>query len=113
MTLRIIQRTQYYEDQTHRLRWLQSLLPIRPEAPESGFQRRVRADGSSRWGCKVCAVHRVKGMSPQLQRFQLRPHAARLPNLLRHGQSQSSHAVATKAYGGSPGDIMWKKVTIS
>ena len=61
MTLRIIQRTQYYEHQTHRFRWLQSLLPIRPEAPESGFQRRVQADGSSRWGCKVCAVHGVKG----------------------------------------------------
>ena len=78
-------------------RWLQSLLPIRPVAPESWFQRRVQADGSSRWGCKVCAVHAVKGISPQLQRFQLPPHAARLPNLLRHGQSQS-HAVATKAY---------------
>ena len=30
----------------------------------------------------------MKGISPQLQRFQLRPHAARLPNLLRHGQSE-------------------------
>ena len=90
-----------------RLRWLQSLLPIRQEAPESWFQRRVLADGSSRWGCKVCAVHAAgKGADGlmrrisslwQLQRFQLRPKAARLPNLRRHGQSQS-HAVATKAY---------------
>ena len=80
-----------------RLRWLQSLLPIRPEAPESWLQRRVLADGSSRWGCKVCAVHAVDGISLQLQRFQLRPKAARLPNLRRHGQSQA-HAVATKAH---------------
>ena len=97
---------------TARLRWLQSLLPIRQEAPESWLQRPVRADGSSRWGCKVCAVHAAKGLMGkgadgmmmrrissqcQLPRFQLRPNAARLPHLRRHGQSQA-HAVATKAY---------------
>ena len=64
MTLRIIQRTQYYEDQTLRLRWFQSLLPIRPEAPESWFQRRVQADGSSRWGCKV-SLRRARGEGDQ------------------------------------------------
>ena len=81
-----------------RLRRLQSLLPIRPEAPESWLQRRVLADGSSRWGCKVCAaVHAANGISAQLQRFQLRPNAARLPYLRRHGQSPA-HAVARLAY---------------
>ena len=78
-----------------RLRWFQSLLPIRPEAPESWLQRHVLADGSSRWGCKVCAVHAVGGSSLRL--FRLRPKAARLANLQRHGQSQA-HAVATKAH---------------
>ena len=36
------------------------VLPIRPEAPESWFQRRVQADGSSRWGCKV-SLRRARG----------------------------------------------------
>ena len=37
------------------------------------------------------------GISPQLQRFQLRPNRTRLAYLRRHGQIQA-HAVATKAH---------------
>ena len=40
------------------------VLPIRPEAPESWFQRRVQDDGSSRWGCKV-SLRRARGEGDQ------------------------------------------------